>query len=267
MPIIRLNTIDDPYPADELLKAYNSPSKFEYLAGNLVQFRETGEREMNHPHILVFAGDHGFIKEAMPDKYQTSTYQVVQDYIAGNAEILRYCQKNELKFLLCDVGIDGVFAENTPEFVKFKIRAGTRNMMHEPAMTTNECEAALDAGRTLVNGVQYRGCNTVAFGAIGFGGQLSATLLNNRLKKQEPTNLAAEISQQQDESVMPILQAIANRYAHLKEPMEWLTAMGGFEMAAIVGGILQAEENEMTVLIDGFIPSVALAMAKAVARS
>ena len=262
MPIIRLDTIESADLTSAILGTYDKSSPFRKLADHLIQLRKSGEIAIDNPHILVFAGDHGFMAEVIPDK-QPTTYQAVQNYISGNAEIMAYCQKNELKFLLCDVGVDGTFAENTPEFVKFKIRAGTRNMLLEPAMTLDECEAALDAGRTLVNGVQYRGCNTVAFGELGRSSLLSAQLLNLRLTG----NALSMVNLPSDEPVMHVLEATIDRYGHLNQPMEWLTAMGGFELAAIVGGILQAEENEMNILIDGFVPLVASAMALAIANA
>jgi nicotinate-nucleotide--dimethylbenzimidazole phosphoribosyltransferase len=62
---------------------------------------------------------------------------------------------------------------------------------------------------------------------------------------------------------LSVLQAVADRYAHLTDPMALLEAMGGLEIAAIAGGILRAAEKRMVVLIDGFIATAALLVARA----
>ncbi len=46
--------------------------------------------------------------------------------------------------------------------------------------------------------------------------------------------------------------------------MKVLAAVGGFEIAQITGGILQAAENRMTILIDGFIVTSAALLAVAI---
>ena len=45
--------------------------------------------------------------------------------------------------------------------------------------------------------------------------------------------------------------------------MAILSAVGGLEIAAIVGGMRRAAENGMTILVDGFITTAALLVARA----
>lgn len=264
MPILSLTQPIDELQAKLATNLCPATDQLYRMAGQINQFRQTGTATISNPHILVFAGDHGLMADRVWDSPTSTTFQVVQAYISGKVAIIDFCRANDLKLLLCDVGVAETFAENTPEFVKFKIRPGTRNMRYEPAMTTDECEAALDAGRSLVNGVQYRDCNTVGFGELGMGNAWSAGLLLHRL-----TNLP--LAQCMEQAINPtdsyraeklaVLQSVTNRYLGLSQPMEWLTAMGGFEIAAIVGGILQASENGMTVLIEGYLPTVAALIA------
>jgi len=249
---------------DQKTKPPGSLGRLEELALRVALIQQTERPELRNPHLLLFAGDHGLAAEGVSAYPSAVTYQMVQNFIRGGAAANVFCRQNDLTLLVCDVGVIGTFAENTETFVKFKIRPGTRNMRFEPAMTRDECEAALDAGRTLVNGVAYRGCNVVGFGEMGIGNTSSASLLMHRL-----TGIALEdcvgrgtgLTDAQVAHKLSVLEEVSQRHADCTTPMAVLEAMGGYELAAIVGGILQAAENGMVILIDGFITSAALLVA------
>jgi nicotinate-nucleotide--dimethylbenzimidazole phosphoribosyltransferase len=133
-------------------------------------------------------------------------------------------------------------------------------------MTPDECEAAIDAGKTLVNGVKYRHSNVVGFGEMGIGNSSSAALLMHRLTGEPLARCVGRGTGLNDDGLahkLAVLQAVADRYTDLNDPLALLAAMGGLEMAAIAGGILQAVENDMVVLVDGFIATASLLVAHA----
>jgi nicotinate-nucleotide--dimethylbenzimidazole phosphoribosyltransferase len=62
-----------------------------------------------------------------------------------------------------------------------------------------------------------------------------------------------------------VLEAVAARHAGLTQPLDWLAAMGGAELAVMAGATLQAARTRRVVLVDGFICSAAVAVAAALA--
>src|SRR5690606_30118984 len=48
-------------------------------------------------------------------------------------------------------------------------------------------------------------------------------------------------------------------------PLAWLAALGGLEIAAMVGAVLQAAAERRLVVVDGFITTAAVATAAALA--
>ncbi len=201
---------------------------------------ESIDGQVSNAHVLVFAGDHGWQQETDP----TQSYRLIQQLTEdGNYMFDAYTEKG-LTLLLCDVGVQGTFAVNTPVFVKFKVRPATGDIRQLAAMELFECEAAIDAGRTLVNGVAYRDCNTVGFDTIGAGSGLPAGLLIHALTGMplsaclpdgiEPETAAAILAKETPET-----------------PEALLANIGGLEIAAVAGGIVQAAENEMHVLLTG----------------
>lgn len=251
---------------DNKTKPTGALGRIEELALQIALIQQTETPVLQNPHLIVFAADHGLATEGVSAYPAHITYGMVQNFIAGGAAINVFCRQNGLNLLVCDVGVNGTFSENTDTFVKYKIRPGTRNMRYEPAMTLDECEAALDAGKTLVNGVRYRDCTVVGFGEMGIGNTSAASLLMHRFMSL-PLAQCVGRGTGLDEAGLAhkraVLQAVADQYANLTDPMTILAAMGGLEIAAMVGGMLQAAENGMVILIDGFIATAALLAAQA----
>jgi nicotinate-nucleotide--dimethylbenzimidazole phosphoribosyltransferase len=251
---------------DHKTKPLGALGQLEHLALQIGLIQQTETPILTNPHLLVFAADHGIAAEGVSAYPAEVTYQMVQNFINGGAAINVFCRQNGLSLVVCDVGVRGTFAENTPSFVKFKVKPGTRNMRYEPALSTNDAEAAMDAGRTLVDGAHHRGCNVVGFGEMGIGNTSAAALLMHRLLElplAQCVGRGTGLTDGQLAQKVAILTEVADRYAHLTDPMALLEAMGGLEIAAIAGGMLRAAENGMVVLVDGFIATAALLVARA----
>lgn len=269
MPALPLDRSREPrlrYLIDHKTKPLGALGQLEALALQLGLIQQTETPALTQPHLLVFAADHGIAAEGVSAYPAEVTYQMVQNFINGGAAINVFCRQQGLSLVVCDVGVRGTFEHNTPEFVKFKVQPGTRNMCHEPALSIDDCEAAMDAGRMLVDGVQHRGCNTVGFGEMGIGNTSSAALLMHRLLNlplAQCVGRGTGLTDAQLAHKLTVLQAVADRYAHFTKPMELLCAMGGLEIAAIAGGMLRAAENQMVILVDGFIATAALLVARA----
>lgn len=252
---------------DTKTKPLGALGQLETLAMQLALIQGSETPVLTNPHLLVFAGDHGLAQEGVSAYPAEVTYQMVGNFLAGGAAINVFARQNGLNAVVCDVGVNGTFQSGPSALVKFKIQPGTRNMRHEPAMTRDEAEAAMDAGRTLVDGVAHRGCNVVGFGEMGIGNTSSAALLMHRFTDHALADCVGRGTGVDDAGLQQktaILTEVAARYAHLTYPLDVLAAMGGFEIAAIAGGILQAAENRMIVLIDGFIATAALLVAQAI---
>ncbi len=251
---------------DDKTKPLGALGQLEEVALQVALIQQTETPTLQNPHLLVFAGDHGLAAEGVSAYPAEVTYGMVKNFIAGGAAINVFCRQNGISLLVCDVGVRGTFEENTSTFVKYKIRSGTRNMRYEPAMTPDECAAALDAGKTLVNGVKYRDCNVVGFGEMGIGNTSAASLLMHRLTSIPLAHCVGRGTGLDEAGLankLTVLQAVAECYTDLVEPMAILAAMGGLEIAAIAGGMLQAAENDMIILVDGFIATSALLVAHA----
>ncbi len=251
---------------DNKTKPLGALGQLEALALQIARIQQTETPTLQNPYLLVFAADHGLTAEGVSAYPASVTYGMVHNFMAGGAAINVFCRQNNLQLLVCDVGVNGLFDAGTEQLVKLKIRPGTRNMRYEPAMTIDECESALDAGKTLINGVRYQNCNIVGFGEMGIGNTSSASLLMHRFTGLPLSQCVGRGTGVDDAGLsrkLAILQTVANRAPGLTNPLAILADVGGLEIAAIAGGMIQAYENGMIILVDGFIATAALLAARA----
>ncbi len=253
---------------DNKTKPLGSLGVLEDVALQIGQIQNTLSPEIKKPTMLVFAADHGLSDEGISPYPKDVTWQMVMNFCSGGAAINVFCKQNGIDLKVFDVGVDFDFPENLP-VVDAKIARGSRNMRHEPAMTIAECEAAILQGREFVKEEAKNGCNTIAFGEMGIGNTSASALLMHKftgLSLEECTGRGAGLNNAQLDKKLIILKEIAEKY-NPKTPLEILATFGGLEIATIVGAFLEAKEQKMVILVDGFIASAAVLTASKIDSS
>ncbi len=228
------------------------------IAIQLASIFQTTKPELHDPALLVFAGDHGFLEDEEVD---------AGAFLSSNSVVHRAAQSAGLKLQLIDSGLRApmdnmvdywIYRESG--FLPRKIQAATRNLIHEAAMTTSECHAAIAAGVSVVEQRYYAGCNALALTGTGTGSlhaarMLIAVLRNEPLVRMLPAQLKRISLNKQ-------LQRAINRHPTTHDPVTNLTLFGGFETAMLTGAILQAAHRQMFVLLDGLPAFAALEAAR-----
>ena len=118
-------------------------------------------------------------------------------------------------------------------------------MFHEPAMTIEECEQALQQGAGFVKAEAEKGCNTIAFGEVGIGNTSASSLLMHhflRIPIEECVGAGAGMVGEQFDYKVNVLSQVAKKY-NPETPLETLATFGGFEIAMMVA-MLTASQFE-----------------------
>jgi nicotinate-nucleotide--dimethylbenzimidazole phosphoribosyltransferase len=239
-------------------KPLGSLGLLESLALQIGQIQQTLTPVLYKPTVLVFAADHGLTEENVSPFPKEVTWQMVLNFVAGGAAINIFCRQNGLNIKVVDSGVDYDFPEGTP-IVSAKIARGSRNMRREPAMTMQECEAALQKGRELVAIEAESGCNVIGFGEMGIGNTAASALLMHRfldLPIEECTGAGTGSHGAHFERKKAILKEISEKY-NPQTALETLATFGGLEIATMTGAMLEAASRRMVVLVDGFIATAA----------
>lgn len=251
---------------DQKTKPIGALGALEQLALQAAAVQETLTPAWESPHILVFAGDHGITQEGVSPYPAAVTAQMVLNFVRGGAAINVFCRQHELNLRVVDAGVNFDFSPELP-IIHQKIGHSTKNFLHEPAMNLEQVEAAIRAGSLLVAKISFStNCNLIGFGEMGIGNTSSAALIMSEIC-QLPLYFCVGKGTGLDEEglqhKLSILQKAQAAHPQSKTPLEILQTFGGFEMAQMVGAILQAAENQMLILVDGFIATAAFLVAHA----
>ncbi|MCE7993670.1 MAG: nicotinate-nucleotide--dimethylbenzimidazole phosphoribosyltransferase, partial [Roseivirga sp.] len=150
--------------------------------------------------------------------------------------------------------------ESHPDLINAKIGYGTRSFLNEKAMSRKECQAAMGKGAEIVHGIQESGSNVIGFGEMGIGNTSSASMLMHAftgIALQQCIGMGTGVDEAGYQRKLSILSQALETHVIPDDPIEVLSTYGGFEVAMMCGGFLQAAASGMIILVDGFIASAA----------
>ena len=245
-------------------KPIGSLGKLEDVALKISTIQQTLSPELKEPTMLIFAGDHGLADEGVSPFPKEVTHQMVLNFLGGGAAISVFCKQNGLNLKVVDAGVDFHFSKEL-NLVHAKVGYGTKNILKEPAMSESTCTHAMNKGKEIINNEYQNGCNTIGFGEMGIGNTSSAALLMHKITGHSIEECTGRGTGHDDEGLKKktdILTKASNLYSP-KTPLEILAVYGGFEIAMMVGAMLEAKEKNMVIMVDGFISTAAFLVAHA----
>ena len=245
-------------------KPLASLGALESIALQIGQIQDSLKPRLNRPVALVFAGDHGIVEEGVSPYPQAVTAQMVMNFLSGGAAINVFAKQHGIALRVIDSGVNFDF-QQAAQLVHTKIALGTKNFLHQAAMTATQCEQALTAGAELVGKEVDAGTNVFAFGEMGIGNTSSASCLMSVLCEVPIENCVGRGTGLNDagliEKTKILSRAIENHQLSHATPLEVLATFGGFEIAMMAGAMLAAAKQKAVLLIDGFIATSALLVA------
>lgn len=253
-------------------KPLGSLGRLETLALQLGLILGTDMPELLHPQMLVFAADHGLTARGISAFPSEVTWQMVENFLAGGAAVSVLARQHGLALTVVDCGVRHDFLAGLPAGsqrrslqVRKAIGAGqgTADASLSPAMTSLQCQQAVQHGIELVRALPG---NAVLLGEMGIGNTSCASLLLSRLGGldiAECTGAGTGLDAQAVQRKTAVLREVLQLHATAQEPLVALAALGGFEIATMVGAVLQAAKERRVVVVDGFIASSAVLVAHA----
>ena len=254
---------------DQKTKPLGALGRLETLAVQLGLIQGTTTPQITQPQIRVFAADHGLTKHGTSAYPSAVTAQMVYNFLQGGAAINVLARQHDIELKVVDAGVDADFA-NSPfkdhaQLLDYKVRHGSRDALSEPAMTAEECLAALENGMDVVKNMAG---NLLIVGEMGIGNTSAASLLLAKLG-DIPINACIGRGTGLGDAGLKhkasILTQVLARHSEAQTPFDILAALGGLEIAMMAGALMQAASERRILLIDGFIASSALLVAERLA--
>ncbi|MDP4208068.1 MAG: nicotinate-nucleotide--dimethylbenzimidazole phosphoribosyltransferase [Bacteroidota bacterium] len=245
---------------DNKTKPLGALGTLEDIALKVGTIQNTLSPVLKNPTIIVFAGDHGLVDEGVSPYPKAVTQQMVFNFLNEGAAINVFCKLNNIKLLVADAGIDAEFDESLP-LIHAKIGKGTKNILNQPAMSSDECIKAIATGSEIVFQQHEKGCNIIGFGEMGIGNTSSASLLMSKFCNLPIEKCVGRGTGLDDEGLtrkVSILKQAIEKHPDALIPTEILSTFGGFEIVMMTGAMLKAAELGMVLMIDGFIATSAV---------
>ena len=252
---------------DALAKPQGSLGRLETLAVQLAGIQGRSTPKAAPAAVAVMAGDHGVTAEGVSAYPSEVTAQMVYNFLRGGAAINVFSRQMGARVYVVDVGVKEklVVDPNQDDFFDRKISFGTANMTVEPAMTPEQATAAIEVGMEIARRVVADGAQVLAVGEMGIGNSTAAVALVCALHNHAPAEITGRGTGVDDSGLLRKISAIERaleRHApDPKEPFHVLCAVGGLEIAAMAGYVIQAAHLRRPVVIDGLISTSAALVA------
>ena len=226
----------------ELTKPPGSLGRLEDLAAWLARWRG-GPPRLDRVDILVFAGNHGVTVRGVSPYPAAVTAQMVANFSAGGAAINQLAKANGATLRVIALDLD------TP----------TADFTIAPAMDES---AFLNAVNTGYEAVRPE-ADLLCLGEMGIGNTTSAAALAAALFGGNGARWAGRGTGVDDKGLgrkqAAIDSGLARHGAVIHDPLQAAAALGGRELAAILGAALAARHHRVPVLLDGFVCTAAAA--------
>jgi nicotinate-nucleotide--dimethylbenzimidazole phosphoribosyltransferase len=228
----------------QLTKPPGALGRLEDLSAWLAAWQGRHPPTVAAPAACVFAGNHGVTAQGVSAFPPEVTAQMVANFEAGGAAVNQLC------------GAFGVAL--TVEALD--LETPTADMTEAPAMDEESCVAAVRTGMAAVD----TGADLLCLGEMGIGNTTAAAALCHALFSGEAADWTGPGTGVEgaalDRKAAVVAQAVAHHGDALADPFEALRRLGGRELAAICGAVVQARLARVPVLLDGYVCTAAAAV-------
>jgi nicotinate-nucleotide--dimethylbenzimidazole phosphoribosyltransferase len=254
LPALRAACLDLP-PGDDaaaaaaadrnavLTKPPGSLGRLEDIAIWLARWQGRNPPRLDRIEVLVFAGNHGVTALGVSAFPASVTTQMVANFAAGGAAINQLAAAAGARLQVVPLDLDRPTADFT----------------NEPAMDEDAFLHAVAAGHDSVPA----DADLVCLGEMGIGNTTAAAAIAAALFGGGGARWAGRGTGVDDDGLIrkrKAIDAALKRHAGvLDDPLQAAAALGGRELAAILGATLAARQQRIPVLIDGFVCTAAVA--------
>jgi len=228
---------------NQLTKPPGSLGRLEEIVVWLARWQGRSMPRLDCVEILVFAGNHGVTKHGVSAYPAEVTAQMVANFSAGGAAINQIART----------------VSATLHVVPLALEQATADFTQAPAMTKDAFLAAVRTGYQTVSPE----ADLVCVGEMGIGNTTAAAAIAAALFGGGGSRWAGRGSGVGGAGLARKRAAIdlglVRHAALLHDPLASAAALGGRELAAILGAALATRHHRIPILLDGFVCAAAVA--------
>lgn len=225
--------------ASQILRPPGALQRLDEVALHLAGWQRTESPSVERPAALIFASDHGVASEGVSAFPAEVTGAMLAAFEASKASISALASVAGSSVTAIDVGVGNP----------------TGNLRVEPAMDAARFEAAFNAGRTAVSELDT---DLLILGEMGIGNTTAAAAVTAAIFGGDHVPFVGRGTGVDDDAFTTkaaiVGEAVA-RITSVSDPLEVLREVGGAELVAIAGAMVEARMRSIPLLLDGYIAS------------
>lgn len=240
---------------NNLTKPKGSLGTLEDLALQIGLIQQSLSPALHHPQNIIFCADHGIADEGVSVSPKEVTWQQTIHFTHGGGGVNFLTHQHGFGLKVVDAGVDFDLPYERG-IINMKVRKGTRNFLHEAAMTEEEMNLCIERGAEMVKRCEAEGSNVLSFGEMGIGNTSPSSIwmhLFAHISLGKCVGAGSGLNSQGISRKLQILQEAVNRYNGDGSAQDIIRYFGGYEMVMAIGAMLQSAEDHVVILVDGFI--------------
>ncbi|MFE4697000.1 nicotinate-nucleotide--dimethylbenzimidazole phosphoribosyltransferase [Streptomyces sp. NPDC056738] len=227
-------------------------------------------RPIEHPRAVLFAGDHGVAALGVSARPAGEAGRLVRAVLEGGSPASVLARGLGVPVRVIDMSLDSDPEGLPDEVVRHRVRRGSGRIDVEDAMTPEEAEAAFRAGMAVADEEADSGTDLVVLGDLSVGGTTAAAVLVAALCGTDASVVTGRGGQAIDDlawmrKCAAVRDALRRARPVLGDQLQLLATVGGPDLAAMTGFLLQSAVRKMPVILDGVVSAACALVGQRVA--
>ncbi|MFI7100511.1 nicotinate-nucleotide--dimethylbenzimidazole phosphoribosyltransferase [Streptomyces sp. NPDC050161] len=227
-------------------------------------------RPLGQPRVLLFAGDHGVAGLGVSSRPAGGTADLVRATLEGASATAVLARGAGVQVRVIDMAVDCDADELPGDVTRHRVRRGSGRIDTEDALTAEEAEAAFRAGMAVADEEADAGTDMVVLGDLSVGGTTAASTLIAALCGTDASVVTGRGGAGLDDlawmrKCAAIRDALRRARPALGDPLALLATVGGADLTAITGFLLQSAVRRTPVILDGVVSAACALVAQRVA--
>jgi len=233
-----------------VLRPTGALARLDEVAAWLASWQRTAQPRVTHPAAVVFVADHGVADEGVSAYPSAVTAEMLRALRTGAATAAVMARELGAQLEVVDVGVGDPSA----------------NLRVEAALDEARFRRCFAIGRETVAALD---ADIVVFGEMGIGNTTPAAAVSAGVfggPAEEWTGRGTGIDDARWAAKVAVIDDALRRLPDGCPPLEVLRQVGGPELVAIAGAVLEARRRSLPVVLDGFVVTAAVAPLEAAAH-
>lgn len=227
-------------------------------------------RPVERPKVVLFAGDHGIAGLGVSARAAGSAVELVREVLAGGRPVSVLARRLGVPVRVVDMALDCDPGALPEDVVRHRVRRGSGRIDIEDALSPEEAEAAFRAGMAVADEEADSGTDLVVLGDVSVGGTTAAGVLVAALCGTDASVVTGRGGLAIDDlawmrKCAAIRDALRRARPVLGDQLRLLATVGGADLTAMTGFLLQSAVRRTPVVLDGVVTAACALVAQRVA--